>query len=41
MNTYIVEHKYIKATKTIKGATIWDALRENGLDSKIWKIMEV
>jgi hypothetical protein len=39
MTTFTVEHKHCKATTTIEGYTIYDAMRENGLDAKVWTVI--
>lgn len=36
-----VEHKYCKITKVIEGNSIIDAYRKNGLDIKIWKVIDI
>jgi hypothetical protein len=36
-----VEHKYCKAIKVIEGNSIIDAYRKNGLDIKIWKVIDI
>lgn len=37
MKTYTVEHKHCKAILTIKGYDIWEAMRKNNLDMRVWK----
>lgn len=37
----IVEHKYCKMTKAIIGNNIFNAYKRNGLDIKIWKIIDI
>ena len=41
MYTLVVEHKYCKMTKTITGESIMKAYKENGLDIRIWKIIDI
>ena len=38
MKNYTVEHKHNGAVKHIKGFDIWDALKKNALDGKVWII---
>ena len=37
MKTYTVEHTHCKAIRTIEGYDIWDAMRKNSLDIRVWK----
>lgn len=37
MTTYKVQHKHCKAIRFIVGYDIWDALRKNGLDARVWE----
>ena len=41
MFTLTVEHKYCGYTKTIEGNSIYDAMRKNGLDIKIWNVISI
>ena len=36
-----VEHKYCKTIKVIEGNSIIDAYRKNGLDIRIWKMIDI
>jgi hypothetical protein len=37
MKTYTVEHRHCKAIRTIEGYDIWDAMRKNNLDTRVWR----
>lgn len=41
MLVMVVEHKYCGFTKTIKGESIADAMKKNGLDIKVWSVIEL
>ena len=41
MMTFKVRHNYCGMEKTIKGNNVWDALKSNGLDYRIWTVLEV
>ena len=41
MLTFIVKHKYCGMTKVITGYNVWDALKENGCDYKVWTVVSV
>ena len=41
MLNFTVVHKYCGYTKQIQGCNIWDALKENNLDFKIWQVLNI
>jgi hypothetical protein len=41
MLRFTVEHKYCKAIRNIEGYNVWDALKNNGLDYKVWDVKEI
>ena len=41
MFTYIIEHKYCKMQKAIKGETLANAFQINKLDYAIWKVIDI
>ena len=41
MFNFTVSHKYCGHIKNIKGYNIWDALKVNNLDFKIWKVLNI
>ena len=41
MLEFTIVHRYCGYTKTIQGYNIWDALKSNGLDYKIWEVKGV
>ena len=38
MFEFIIVHKFCGYTKTVRGANIWDALRQNNLDYTVWMV---
>lgn len=38
MTQYTVEHKHNGAIKHITGYDLWDALKKNALDYRVWTI---
>lgn len=41
MLNFIVEHKYCKCTREIKGTDIYNAMKENKMCINLWNIIEV
>ena len=38
---FTVRHNYCGMTKTIEGFNVYDAFKKNGLDIKIWTVINV
>lgn len=36
MKNFVVVHKHCGYARSIEGFDIWDALKKNGLDGKVW-----
>ena len=41
MMTITVEHKHCKCTRTVKGNTLYNAFKDNGLDLNTWIVIDI
>ena len=41
MLRFIVEHKLCGCTRVVLGTNIWDALKTNNLDFRLWEVKSV
>ena len=38
MLEFTVVHKFCGYTKRVRGNNVWEALRDNGLDHRVWMV---
>lgn len=36
MMTYTIKHKHCGMTKTVEGNDLYDAIKKNNIDTKVW-----